>query len=79
MTKKRDLSKAKRLVTSSGEYLLDKDNGGNAATYLPDGTPILSSSDVETAMTHTEAWLYAQIHGWPESQVLNSGKVGGKL
>ena len=75
----KDLTNAKRLVTNYGEYFLDKDNGGNAATWLPDGTHILSSCDAETAMDHTEIWLKAQVEGWGESKVLNNGKVGGKL
>ena len=76
----KDLSKAKRLITEFGEYLLGKDNGGNSATWKPDGTPILSACDAETAMDHTERWLRAQVEGWPtESVVLNDGKVGGKL
>ena len=76
----KDLSTAKRLITEFGEYLLDKDNGGNAATWKPDGTPILSACDAETAMDHTERWLRAQVEGWPtEAVVLNNGKVGGKL
>ena len=77
----KDLSNAKRIgLTGVGEYLLDKDNGGNPATWKLDGTPILSACDVETAMDHTERWLRAQVEGWPtEAKVLNSGVVGGKL
>ena len=61
-----------------GAFTIDEGTWGFHSIDREGKKLILSATEWECEFW-TRAWLKAQQEGWPESRVVNDGKVSGKL
>ena len=61
-----------------GAFTIDEGTWGFQSFDREGKKLILSATEWECEFW-TRAWLKAQQEGWPESRVVNDGKVSGKL
>ena len=61
-----------------GAFTIDEGHWG-FQSFDREGRKIILSATEHECEHWTRAWLKAQQEGWPESRVVNDGKVAGKL